>query len=62
MGVKDEDSNKLNEMSDMVKYHLSGDSIITTVLMAIFGEMLGVNWKEKVEELLNGFANDGKSE
>lgn len=62
MGVKDEDSNKLNEMSDMVKYHLSGDSIITTVLMAIFGEMLGVNWKEKVEELLNGLANDGKSE
>ena len=51
MGVKDEDSSKLNELSNMVKYHLAGDSIVTTVLMAIFGELLDIDWKEKIKEV-----------
>jgi len=50
MGVKDCDSDKL-DASNSVKYHLAGDSIVTTVLMAIFGEMLEVNWELKVREV-----------
>lgn len=51
MGVKDEDFDKLQGMSNSTLYHLAGDSIVTTVLMAIFGELLEVEWKEKVEKL-----------
>lgn len=40
MGVKDEDIDKLSEFSDMVQYHLFGDSIIVDVLMAIFKQVL----------------------
>lgn len=40
MGVKDEDIDKLKDLSDMVQYHLYGDSIIVDVLMAIFKKML----------------------
>lgn len=52
MGVKDEDSEKLADISDSVKYHLAGDSIVTTVLMAIFGELLEIPWQEKAENLI----------
>lgn len=54
-GVKDEDIDKLVGISDSTKYHLAGDSIITTCLMAIFGEMLGIDWKEKVRGITNGW-------
>ena len=40
MGVKDEDYDKLEGISDSVKYHLAGDSIVVDVLMAIFKELL----------------------
>ena len=40
MGVKDEDSEKLNHLSNSVKYHLAGDSIVVNVLMAIFKELI----------------------
>lgn len=40
MGVKDEDSGKLNHLSNSVKYHLAGDSIVVNVLEAIFKSIL----------------------
>lgn len=41
MGVKDEEFNQVQgNQSNSSLYHLSGDSIVTTVLMAIFGMML----------------------
>ena len=41
MGVKDEDFDKIEKnQSNSSLYHLSGDSIITDVLMAIFKEMI----------------------
>ena len=47
MNVKDEDINKLlKNQNNSSAYHLFGDSICTNVLMAIFGELLDVNWKE----------------
>lgn len=51
MGVKDKDVDKLTDLSNSTLYHLAGDSIVTTVLMAIFGELLEVEWKEKVNTL-----------
>ena len=52
MGVKDEDFKKVEKnQSNSSLYHLAGDSICTSCLMAIFGNMLGIDWKEKVKEL-----------
>lgn len=50
-GVKDIDYNKIIiHQSKRLLYHLSGDSITTTVLMAIFGSMLNIDWKTKFNE------------
>jgi len=51
MGVKDSDSNKLDQ-SNSSKYHLAGDSIVTTVLMAVFGQLLGIDYQQAIEHLL----------
>ena len=40
MGVKDEDSDKLEHLSNATKYHLAGDSIVVNVLQAIFKSVL----------------------
>ena len=61
MGVKNEDAKKLEDLSNSTQYHLAGDSIVTTVLMAIFGELLEVEWKEKVNNL-HRLNNDGRKE
>jgi len=52
MNVKDEDIDKI-KLTDSAMYHIFGDSICTNVLMAIFGELLGTNWKKKLEEMLD---------
>ena len=53
MGVKDEDFEKVaKNQSNSSLYHLAGDSIITTCLMGLFGQMLDVDWEEKVKETL----------
>ena len=58
MNVKDEDITKmLKNQSDSSAYHCFGDSICTNVLMAIFGELLDINWKQKLEEMLYGNTN-----
>ena len=55
MGVKDADFDKLSPNQSKSKlYHLAGDSIVTTCLMAIFGQMLDVDWEEKIREVTNG--------
>lgn len=56
MGVKDEDIDKImKNQSNASAYHLAGDSICTSCLMAIFGEMLGIDWKSKIKELENDY-------
>lgn len=56
MGVKDEDIDKLlKNQSDSSAYHLFGDSIIVSILMAIFGKLLNINWIEKFKETENKF-------
>ena len=52
MGVKDSEFSRVqSHASDSTLYHLAGDSIVTTCLMAIFGKLLGVNWQEKIREV-----------
>ena len=54
MGVKKDDFEKIKQnQSKSSCYHLAGDSIITTCLMALFGQMLNVDWREKVNEVVN---------
>ena len=53
MNVKDEDFNKVKiNQSDSSLYHLAGDSICSNILMALFGEMLDIDWEKKVREML----------
>ena len=40
-------------MSDSAIYHCAGDSIITTCLMALFGQMLPISEKELKEKIEN---------
>ena len=50
MGLKDEDIDLVMEnQTNSSAYHLAGDSIVTTCLMAIFGELLGIDWKEQFD-------------
>ena len=48
MGVKDEDFDKIKvNQTESSLYHLAGDSIVTTCLMGLFGQLLGINWQDK---------------
>lgn len=52
MAVKDKDFEKIAKNQAMSSlYHLAGDSIVTTCLMAIFGEMLDIDYEKKIIEL-----------
>lgn len=52
MGVKDDDFDKLRHNQSKSKlYHLAGDSIVVPCLMAIFGQMLDVDWERKINEV-----------
>ena len=54
MGVKDEDITKiLKHQSNASAYHLFGDSICIPVMMALFGQLLDIDWEEKLQELYN---------
>ena len=52
MGVLDLDSNKL-AISDSRKYFLAGNSIVTTVLMGIFGTMFNVDYEARIKFIFN---------
>lgn len=47
MGLKDEDIDLVMEnQTNSSAYHLAGDSICITVLMAIFSKLFEINWLE----------------
>lgn len=53
MGVKQEDFERVAQnQSTSSSYHLAGDSIVTAVLMAIFGQLFGVDYNNKINELV----------
>ena len=52
-GVRDADFAKIRQNQSVSScYHLAGDSITTSVLMALFGQMLGVDCRGKVDALV----------
>ena len=47
MGLKDRDIDFISEhQNDRTNWHLAGDSIVVTVLMAIFSKLLNKDWQE----------------
>ncbi len=53
MGVKASDFEKVCKNQSMSGlYHLAGDSIVTACLMAICGILFGVDYNEKISELV----------
>lgn len=53
MGIVDSDYDKVAEhQSNASLYHLAGDSIVTTCLMAIFGKLFNVDYRAKIRKLL----------
>ena len=62
MGVKDEDyENCAKNQSNASLYHLAGDSICTCCLISIFGELLAINWQDKLNEVLNEISNSSSN-
>lgn len=52
MGVRNKDFDKIKDnQSKSSLYHLAGDSIVTTCLMAIFGELTDVDYQSKIKDL-----------
>lgn len=43
---------RTQSMSNSQLYKQAGNSIVTTVLMAIFGKLLGIDYETKIEELV----------
>lgn len=58
MGFTDDDYDAMVGigMTDSSIYHMAGDSIVVTVLMAIFGEMLGIDYRGKIGEYVESEA------
>lgn len=56
MGVKDDDFEKIaKNQSNASLYHLAGDSIVTTCMIGIFGELFNIlDYRDKIENLLKG--------
>lgn len=52
MGFQKKDHDACKEVGQSAAniYHQAGDSIVTTVLAALFGELLGIDYKTKIEE------------
>lgn len=50
MGVKDEEINKVT-VSNTQQYKQAGNSIVISVLMAIFGELLDIDYETKIKQI-----------
>lgn len=60
MGVKDDDIAKIGKnLSRSAQYHMFGDSIVTSCLMAIFGKMFNVDYESKIKELTKKLTGEG---
>lgn len=57
---KDTESCRKAELSKANIYHQSGDSIVSTVLVGIFGELLGADYAKKIGEYADGLVKECK--
>lgn len=63
MGIEDADSANISKrQTERQQYHLYGDSIVTACLMAIFGELCGVDYESKIEEHAKNICEDRPAE
>ena len=59
MGFSEEDYNAVSkEFSDSAIYHVSGDSIIVTCLMGLFGTMLDIDYRQKINDYVETLRGD----
>lgn len=62
MGVKEAEITRVHEnQSKSSMYHLAGDSIVTTCLMALFGTMFDVDWHSKIKELQENITHESRT-
>jgi DNA (cytosine-5)-methyltransferase 1 len=60
MGVKDDDIAKIGKnLSRSAQYHMFGDSIVTSCLMAIVGKIFNVDYESKIKELTKNLTGEG---
>lgn len=52
MGFSKDNAESIKDFSDMARYHVAGDSIITTVLMALFGELTDIDYRKVIQEYI----------
>ena len=57
MGFEKKDLDACREFSDSALYHVAGDSIITTVLVAIIGSMTDIDYVRKIEDYVESLTN-----
>lgn len=63
MGVNDADFDAISaRQSSTSLYHLAGDSIVTTVLMALFASMLCMDAGEKIKEVVEDITQEETDE
>ena len=59
MGVKEHDFENVSKNQSMSSlFHLAGDSIVTTVLMSIFGELFDIDYNKKINKLVEKLKNE----
>lgn len=58
MGFNKENYDSVNYQNETTYYHQAGDSICTTVLCAIFGKLLGLDY----EPIINDYVDTLKGE
>lgn len=57
---EDDDIAKIGKnLSRSAQYHMFGDSIVTSCLMAIFGKMFNVDYESKIKELTKNLTGEG---
>ena len=62
MGFEEKDTNACKEVGQSVStiYHQAGDSIVTTCLIGIFGELLGFDYKQTINNYVKKLAEECK--
>lgn len=64
MGFESTDTKKMKSvgLSDSAIYHCAGDSIVTTCLIALFGQLLPIEEKDlhkKINDYVDGIVEQG---
>ena len=59
MSVKDEDISKIiKNQSKSSAYHLFGDSLLPVIIMALVGNVYGIDWKSKINNFNGWWSNE----